>query len=564
VAQEDATQAEQHIISETAAQATIVSDVDIVNADILAAEAAAKKKTTTTTATVPVQASGGATSGSGQDTLDTGLSSAATAALIAAEVHGTDSDVAAFIDTSGDDASAQSGWEYFQSVIDEGFTDLEGSFEALTASGGADETIITVTEIGAGVTADLGSIDVVSFAAFLLLGEYSFGWVVKKVASVFPDPSIFGWHPLAFIQEGINGFGNQFETSAKQLGAPLVNVFIQPIRQILGLFQRSHNATASAHRKISTIVNTTIPAATTGLVDKANTYTDNQVQVTLTSAEAYTDKIHTELVNDIALAKADAANVAQADATKVQSDLISRRQGDEVTLAALSTEVTTTIPDEIEKEINESVATENAALTAAITPLQKQLAELEQSVSNEQASITAANAAIADANTEITKLSQSEVVDEGAIAAQQTTIAAAQATIATSTTAISDLYTQITGVSNTLAPVVAAQQLNTSAISTIEPIVETALPVAIATISTVVNNLKTDVDECMVDNCDTANPNNIQNVLRHLLELFTAAAEIGFIAEAVRDPLGVASTLAPILDAIDSSATDTLNALLEL
>jgi hypothetical protein len=503
-------------------------------------------------------------SGTGLNTSVVGISPTDLAALIAAEVSGNDFEVAQFIDTSGDDTTTESAWDYFQGIIDDGFSDLESSFEALTSSAATDDTIASVVEIGAGVTADLGTLDATAFAAFLLLGEYGFGWIVKQVAELFPNPSVFGFHPLAFLQDGINGFGNQFETSAKQLGLPIANVMIQPIRQIYGLFQRAFNSTAAAHQKIATVVNTTIPNSTAGIEDKANAYTDSHLAATLAQAEQYSDTLHNELENDIAVAKAEAENAAQSDATAVQDSLVARLQGDESTLSALATEVTTTIPTEIQTEINKSVATENQALTAAITPLQQQLALLQQQMANEQSAIAANNQAIATAQQNIATLNQAQETDEGAIAAQQQIIANAQADIATSTTAISDLETQITGISGTLAPIQATQQLQTQQISTIDIATEVSIPVALAALSTKLSALQTTVDECSVDNCDTANPNNIQNVLRDLLELLTAAAEIGFIAEAIKDPLGTADALAPFLNTIDASAVDTLNLLLEL
>jgi len=178
--------------------------------------------------------------------------------------------------------------------------------------------------------------------------------------------------------------------------------------------------------------------------------------------------------------------------------------------------------------------------------------------------ITTDETVIAAAQAAIQNLSSAETVDEQAIAAQQATITAAQVDIATSTTAISDLETQITGVSDTLGPVRAAQQLNTSQLAPFEVIGAVALPTVLATLSATLSSLKTQVDTCTVDNCDTTNPNNIRNVLRDLLALFVATAEIGFIAEAVKDPIGTASALAPGLDAIDASAFSLLNNLLSL
>lgn len=492
------------------------------------------------------------------------LSSAQIAALIAAEVVGGDEAVGTFIDGNATPPTVEDAWDYFVQQIDEVFTGLEGSFDGLAATAVDVSVSVEVAEVAAGVTADIGGIEVIGFGVALLLGEYVTGWIIQQVGAVFPDPKIFGWQPLNFIKEGITSLGNQLAGAAENEAEYVVNFITQPIRMLTGLFQRIFNAHATTHNKIATVVTTTIPNATAGLLTSAENYTDTKLSANLVQAEDYADTLRTDLESEIATAKADAENAALNDAQNVQQNLINRLQGDETTLAALSTEVTVTIPNEVEAEINESVATENAALTAQLTPIQTEIAQLQQQVQNEQSNIAASNAAISAANANIQTLQSAENVDDDAIASEQQTIATAQADIATSTTAISDLYTQITSISSTLAPIQAAQQLNTSTLNEITPIVEVGLPTALAALSTKLTNLQTDVDECMVDNCDTANPNNIQNVLRDLLGLLTAAAEIGFIAEAIKDPIGTANALSPLLEGIDTSATDTLNLLLDL
>jgi hypothetical protein len=560
--------------AQTAAEAAAQTE-DFSQANTTATQLAAAGESTTTAPPlgtgapvpvigppIPAPAPGG-----GVTTVTTGgadLTAAQIAALVAAEVSGDDGATAAWIDESGQETSATDSWDYLRDAVENVFTDLEGSFDSLTSAAADVSVAVEVAELGAGVTADIVDLPAVLVILGLLIGEYLTGKLLDLVGEYFPNPSIFGWHPLAFISEGITALGNQFANSASDLLGDIANVFIQPVRMLVGLFQRVFNGHAANHNATAHVINTVIPAATSGLLADANTYTDNHLETTLTEAETYANTLHNELVNDIAVAKAEAENQAQSDVTAVQNDLISRLQGDEATLQALSTEVTTTLPAEIETQINESVATENQRLTAAITPLQQQIATLQTQMANEQAAIANANATITSATAAIQSLSSQEVVDEGAIAQQQTIIASAQTDIATSTTAISTLESQITSISSTLSPIQATQQLQTSTLNQIVPIVETSLPVAIAAISATVNSLKTDVDECMVDNCDTANPNNIQNVLRDLLALLTAAAEIGFIAEAVKDPLGTADALAPFLNGIDTSAVDTLNLLLEL
>lgn len=548
-----------------------------------AAEAAAGQQSTTPTPVTPTIGLSGAqpvtpdgppappipapAPGGGVTTITTGgvnLTSTQIAALIAAEVTGDDGAVGDFIDGNGTPPTVENAWDYFVQQIDEVFTGLEGSFDGLAATAVDVSVSVEVAEVATGVTADIGGIEVIGFGLAILAGEYITGWILQQVGTYFPDPSIFGFRPLNFIREGITNVGNQLAGAAENEAEYVVNFITQPIRVLTGLFQRIFNSHAATHNAIATLHSATIPNATAGLLTSAENYTDSKLSANLVQAEDYADTLRNQLENDITTAKADAEQAALTDATNVQQNLIGRLQGDEATLAALSTEVTVTIPNELEAEINESVATENAALTAQLTPIQTEIAQLQQQVQNEQSTIATADAAISVANTNIETLQSAESVDDDAIAAEQQAITTAQADIATSTTAISDLYTQITSISSTLTPIQATQQLQTNQISTINTDLDTAVPLALATLSTALQSLKTEVDECMVDNCDTSNPNNFRNVLRDLLELLTAAAEIGFIAEAVRDPIGTATALAPILDTIDSSAVDTLNALLDL
>jgi hypothetical protein len=536
--------------------------------DIVANEATAQLNDTTppgspikTTGSEPITNPGGGTISSTETLAQI---TAAVAGGLDGYLSGDDAAVGAYIDANETPPTVEDAWEYFVSQIDDVFTGLEDSFDGLAATAVDVSVSVEVAEVAAGLTADIGGIEIVGFALALLLLEYVFGWILQQVASFFPDPSIFGWHPLNFIREGLTSLGNQLAGAAENEAQYVVNFVTQPIRMLTGLFQRIFNSHASSHNAIATIHNTTIPNATAGLVTQAESYTDSKIETTLTQAEDYADSLRSDLEGEITTARAEAEQAALTDATNVQANLVNRLQGDETTLSALSTEITTTIPNELETQINEATATENQQLTAATNTIESQIAAITAQIDTLNNQIAAANATIATASANIVALQNQSVVDEGAIAQEQTTIQNAQTDIATNTTAISTLYTQLTDISDTLSPIQATQQLQTNQISTINTDLDTTLLLALATISTTLNTLKTDVDECMVDNCNTANPNNIQNVLKDLLELFTAAAEIGFIAEAVKDPIGTATALAPILDTIDSSAVDTLNLLLEL
>jgi len=510
---------------------------------------------------------------------------------------------------SSDAANAASdGWDYLVNAVENVFTDIEGSLEGISASGLFVGTDVVLGEVAAGTTADILGLEPIGFAAALLLGEYAFGWVLTKVALLFPNPSFWGWHPLGFIQTGINNFGKEFERSSKDLGSRLATFFIQPIRQIIGLFQRSGNATASAHNKIATVASTTIPQARHDAVVTANAYTDTQIASlaqTQLNEIAQLKRDTNQAISDLRAAIPAAAAAAFA---AINADLVTRLQGDENTLSALSTTITTDLPAEIATQVNEAVATENQKLTDAQSALVTQIAGLQAQVNALVAQIATDTATIATLSGSVgatgptgatgaagapgatgatgAQGAQGATGATGAQGAQGAqgapgapgpagpagatsatdlaTIEALQADIATNTTAISDLYSQITTISDTLSKVQATQQLQAAQISSFTPTDLGAIGVVVATLAATLSSLKTKVDTCTIDNCDTSNPNNIRNVLKDLLGLMVAAGEISFIAEAIKDPLGTASSLAPSLEGIETGATSALNALLSL
>lgn len=537
-----------------------------------------------------------------------GLTEAQVLAIINSEVTGTNQGLVDFIDTSGTRRTVADAWDYLRNAVEDVFTGIESNLESITTSSFADGTDVSLVEIGAGTTADIAAIEPVGFAFALLLGEYVTGWLLTKIAEVFPNPSLFGWHPLGFIRDGVAALGNQFESSAKGLGETIAGPLIQPIRQLVGLFQRVTNATASAHNKVARVVTHTIPDSLKGLEQQAQQYVDQQVKVidgaaqqavasltpppteaearqiiaeaagrdslvwafaalaatAIVSTDEYARSLFDQTGTDITTAVGDAEQKAKDAIAALQRSLVTQLSTDEATLSAIATTVNTTIPAEIATKVNQAVATENQQLTAASTTLSNQIAALQAQVTAATAAIQANEQAIAAAQANIAQLQQAATVDEQAIATEQQAIATAQLNIATEQQAITSINTQITAISNTLAPIHAAQQLNTAQLAPFEAPGAIALPAALAAISLTLHQLKTKVDTCTVDTCDPNSPNNIRNVLKDLLGLLTAGAEIGFIAEAIRDPLGTANALAPILETVDSSAVATLDALLSL
>ena len=461
-------------------------------------------------------------------------------------------------------AEAVASWNYLRDQVESVFTDLEGSFEAMTTSSIVAEDIATVTEVGAGVTADMVGLPEVLFSGGLLLAVGLFGWFETWIAQFIPNPGIFGFYPLHFIKKGIADGGASLEHQAMGIADKIALVFVSPIRQILGLFQRSHNATARAHHKIAYVVNTTIPNATKGLLDQANAYTDSQVAGFTTTITDAIASVRADLMTQIDNAEAAAKAHADRALQRLDAELVKQLTGDETTLASLANTITVTMPADIAAATATAVAKQDAMLTASVQSLHDQITALQTTITTATANVTTAQTSIAKSQANITALQSQQTVDETAISTERSMIATAQEDLLTNTTIITDAMNKITGISSTLGTVQAAQQLNTAQLAPFEGIGAVALPTVIATIAATLSSLKTKVDTCTVDTCDPTKPNNIRNVLKDLLGLMSAAGELAFIAEAIRDPLGTADTLAPGLDAIDSGAQATLGTLLGL
>lgn len=455
-------------------------------------------------------------------------------------------------------------WSEMKNLVEEVFTDLAGSAEVVEFSSMAEGGAIIVGEVGAGAAIEIEAFPAICFAAALLLGEYVFGWILEKVANLFPNPGVFGWHPLGFIKSGLANVGKALDKSAKDIAGDLLGIIITPIRQIVGLVQRLINLGNTAHGKAATLNNETIPQARHDAVVTAQAYTDQSVgNLQITEQQALAN-LRTTTTQAIATAKAEAILGAQSGLATLEQQLLQKMSDEEQQFAGLTTEVQVTMPAEIQQQVNDAIATENQKLTSTANNLQSNITTVQQQIAAQNETIAAAQSEIITAQNNINQLGAANTLDVQAIQTQQAVIAAAQGTIDNATTAIEELETQITGISTTLGNVQSAQQLNTAQLAPFEIAGAVGLATVLATLTSTLNNLKTKVDTCMVDNCDETNPNNIKNVLKTLLGAISAGAEIAFIAEAVHDPTGTANALAPTLDDIDSGAVEALDALLSL
>lgn len=286
--------------------------------------------------------------------------------------------------------------------------------------------------------------------------------------------------------------------------------------------------------------------------------------LTLLAAAEHADANHAD---SRSYTDASSAGVAKADAAslKALSDQLTRElAADEAVLRHLTTAVNTTLPAEITQQVGAAAATAQANLVSAAQALQAEITSIEGEIAAANARIDADVRAIAAAGVAIGDAQAQAKVDETAIAANETAITLANGRIDVNKQAIDTANTKISTINDSLTKVVAQQQLNTAQLAPYEAVGAPTVALSIAAVAAGVAAITTEFDRCGVLNCDPLNPNNIENVVKGLLTGLTAAAELGFIAEAVKDPVGTANAIAPALDLVSSGAIGTLDALLSL
>lgn len=164
-------------------------------------------------------------------------------------------------------------------VLDlESLMDTEVSLESIAASALETGTEITVVEVGGGLVASIADLPLIALAGGAVIITYMVGKIITYVGRLFPNPSIFGWHPLNFIQGGLQDVGQGLVDVADGIMAPLKGIILTPIHLVKALFQRVVNAIASAHNKIAKVVTVTIPAAEEEAITRSKAYTDQQLQ----------------------------------------------------------------------------------------------------------------------------------------------------------------------------------------------------------------------------------------------------------------------------------------------
>ena len=460
-------------------------------------------------------------------------------------------------------AEAAGAWGTFLDET-EGLVEINTSLDAIAAASLEAGTAITLAEVGGGIVAAIADLPEIAVAGGMVIIFYIVGKIMVFIGKHFPNPSLFGWHPLNFILKGVQDMGQAMVDTAQLVMRPIVALLLTPIHLIESLFQRTTNTIAGAHNKTTTLHNVTIPQAQRDAVATSNNYTDTELIALRDNLTTAIDKLRTDTTNAIADVRTAAINDTKSEFAALDTQLLAKLAGDEATVATLASEIQTTLPAEIQTAVNDAKAAEQQQLNATAANLQSQITSLNQQIATAQAGIASAVQTITSAESTLAQLEANGVTTGAEIQALQTTITTATDDYNQLVQTVTDLNNQITGISQTLGTVQSAQQLTTTTDNTITALGATGLVAVVAAIATKLTSLSNYVDTCVVQTCDETKPTGLKPSLLALLALLTDAAEIAAIAAMVKDPVGSADALAPTLDTIATGAIDTWDALLSL
>ena len=216
----------------------------------------------------------------------------------------------------------------------------------------------------------------IAVAAGMAIIVYITGKILIFVGQHFPNPNILGWHPLNFVQAGLQRRRPSADRHGRPRDTPGGGALLTPIHLFKSIFQRVVNAIGSAHDKVATLHNETIPAAQLKAEQVAANYTDTsigQLNADLQSRIANAEQRITDLQQSIAVQIASGTSTAfQA----LDQNLLQRIQGDENIMSAITTEIATQLPLEIQTAVSDAQATEQQQLTSTADGLQDQIDSL--------------------------------------------------------------------------------------------------------------------------------------------------------------------------------------------
>ena len=369
-------------------------------------------------------------------------------------------------------------------------------------------------------------------------------WVISRTAFAFSR--IGSWmaghgfivfHLIASIANTLRHHGDQIAHLHNTTVPNAVNASASAINANIGALQSDLQAQLNA--------------------DRVNEHRD------VTALQSYVDGPYRASVNAaISSAQRGAIDQAHAQLAQAESDLVTRINDVVGTVNGLEQLTQVTIPQEIQTAMATAESVAHAELSASVSALDGQMSDINTRI---DAAIAAEATALANARSAITaqeslNLSTAEGFAQSqalAVKAQSAAAlaAASAATAATLTQERNSVQTQI----NTIN---ARQQIDALNIGGLVQDTSIAIPLSIAAVAAGVAAITTEYNQCGVTTCD--GPNNISNVVKHIVSGFETAGEIGFLASAIKDPEQTANVLAPILGTVTSGATGLLDLLLSL
>jgi hypothetical protein len=377
------------------------------------------------------------------------------------------------------------------------------------------------------------------------------GWLVGQASS--------SWDRLANFITDI-GYMDKW-VAIHTIGA-LANLFNQT--GYLNLY--IGNSVTSLQNNINHTNDTVVPAAistaeneahselattATNLQNNINSVVDNTIPTEVGAAAA---TAHSELVT--------ATDNLQNNINSLSSDVTTELANVWDNLNPLNTAVYTSLPNLIAANAAAAAAQEAADartaqgnLVAATDDLQGNLDLVQAQLQSSIASQGAAETALAAADLQTAEGQATAVAAAATIAAEAQAQTSLKATAATLQGNI-DLNTQQIDTLETTTAINLPALPNVSIPSTI------SVPVAVGALALSVSGIISEIDSCMVSVCD--GPNNITSLLNGILGGLTTLGEIGFIAAAIKDPVGTAGTFDPLLSGLYGIGHDAFDELLSL
>ena len=408
--------------------------------------------------------------------------------------------------------------------------------------------------------------DIVPILAALLLLMLAIcaAQLLAKINSVVPDPSILGYHVFGWFHSGIT----DLHQWANDAAAASIEVLHDVITDTGWLFKRLASSEVSVIRHVwsnlthvaNVVVVDATQAAESFATDAANAV-EAQAQAWYNDARSYAGGLATSLqdnidrVIDVTIPQAvttafdrveanlstDVTNL-QHNITSVANDLANDLAYLEGILGPLSTAVFSTIPAALalealtEKQDNAATQAADAAnLKSAVQTINGKISEINAEIGIQGVAIDTANQAIDS----LDKTSATYGID---LANQLAAIDQAQGNIDSLTNQADGLQTQATAAQSQLDVLKQTQAITLPGLPDLAIPGSLVVPVAVAGLASVVADIATEIDRCMVTTCE--GPNNILSLLNGVLGGVQLAELAAFLAAAVHDPSGEAKVFA--------------------